>query len=66
MYAIDIVFGAWLFVGFGALVVPLIVLIGEWALKPMIDWLRESEAALSSSVEEIVASSQNPLSSSRS
>jgi hypothetical protein len=46
--------------------VPLVILVGEWALKPLGDWLRESEVALSSSVDELVASSQNPLTSSRS
>jgi ABC-type phosphate transport system permease subunit len=63
MYSIDIVFGAWLFVALAALAVPLVILVGEWALKPLSDWLRESQAALSSSVEELVASSQNPVSS---
>ena len=66
MYAIDDVFGAWILVALGALIVPLAVLIGEWALKPLCDWLEQSEAALSSSVEELVASSQNPISSTRS
>ena len=66
MYAIDIVFSAWLCVAFAALAVPLVILIGEWALKPLTDWLKESEAALSSSVEELVVSSRNPLTNSRS
>jgi NhaP-type Na+/H+ or K+/H+ antiporter len=66
MYAIDDVFGAWILVAIGALIVPLAVLVGEWALKPLLEWLKESEAAISSSVEELVASSQNPISSTRS
>jgi hypothetical protein len=59
MYAFDIVFNAWLIVAFGVLAVPLVILVGEWALKPLTDWLKESEAALSSSVEELVVSSRN-------
>jgi hypothetical protein len=70
MYAFDIVAGAWLFAALGALAVPLLILVGEWTLKPLSDWLRDSEAALSSSLsssmEELVASSQKPLSSGRS
>lgn len=57
MFALDIVFVAWLVTACAAFLVPVVFLVGEWTIKPLTDWLAQDEDALPSHAR--------PLSSSR-